>query len=438
MTVLMLADLPVGNLEEANRSFQTCFETARKGGTLDQLATECLDLLAAGPSEFAAPYAFAIAARARLHDPAFWSKSPATAASQAWRPKLDLLDWLDKLLSMPAVVNSRHNYYYEIIAGIRNFIVGDMNAAFRYFALAARPSDFHRVVKDDFGYSAGFARTFPSLADLAAARGRQFSRELKFIQPPQGQWTAAFSIWVDLIYAEAFADRWIELLSHACGDRVGLHFHVMFRGAADTVLLDNLMTRARECGLPLAISIEESVVTDRSYFASARFFKGPALLDTLGCTVLFCDADSYITDAAAFANQHLPRIVKEDRLLGFIGKGAYNGYLPWRCFGATWMVVPAADWAKRFFGLTGDAVEYFFNPRERNWWIDQMALEVARNLAIAEGIPANNFQPIQSTLPGILETGRDYKIATISAVPRIKMLLDTGLSYWQAMSRADS
>ena len=91
MTGQMLADLPVETLENANRSFQACFETARKSGALDQLASECFDLLAANPSEFAAPYAFAIAARARLHDPVFWSKSSTPASGQLWRPKLDLL-----------------------------------------------------------------------------------------------------------------------------------------------------------------------------------------------------------------------------------------------------------------------------------------------------------------------------------------------------------
>ena len=87
---------------------------------------------------------------------------------------------------------------------------------------------------------------------------------------------------------------------------------------------------------------------DRAYFASARFLKARTILDAFGCAVLFCDADSYITDAVAFADRHVPTILKEQHVLGFIPDGPYNGYLAWRCFGASWIVVPSGSGRSAF------------------------------------------------------------------------------------------
>ncbi|WP_143021257.1 hypothetical protein [Belnapia rosea] len=402
------------------------------GQRLDGLALACRDLLTFGAlHEFALPYAFAIAARARLHDPAFWTNTGDGT------PKPELLEWLERLVELPAALNSRHNYYHEIVTGIRHYVAGDDAKAFHYFALAARPPDFYRVVKDDFGGGAAFARTFPSLAELAAARGSRFGRELHLRHAPRQPLRAVVSVSFDRIYAEAFAQGWIERLAKCGAEGVGLHLHLMFRNEPDEALLASLVATAASRGVPLALSLETGVCHARAYFASARFLRGAAILDAFRCPVLFSDADAYITQPQVFTEHHLPAILAERRVLGHLSDGPYHGYLPWRRFSATWMTAPWDDAARRFLGLVGDAVEYFWDQRDRNWWIDQMALQVARTIALRNGMPAGTFGSINQALPHLMTTGEDYKIRKVSGVPRLKILLDRGLSYWEALRQID-
>lgn len=345
---------PFSAVEPANAAFQAQFHAAAAERRLDELALACRDLLTSGAAkEFALPYAFAIAARSRLHDPAFWT-NPGDGT-----PKPELLDWLDELIELPAALNSRHNYYHEIVTGIRHYVAGDDAKAFRYFALAARPSDFYRVVKDDFGGGAAFARTFPSPAELAAARGSRFERELTLLHAPRQALRSVVSVSFDRIYAEAFAQGWIERLAECGAEGVGLHLHLMFRNEADEALIAGLVASAASRELPLALSMETGVRHARAYFASARFLRGASILETFRCPVLFSDADAYITQPQAFTERHLPAILAERRILGHLSDGPYHGYLPWRRFSATWMTAPCDAAATHFLSLVGDAVEYF-------------------------------------------------------------------------------
>jgi hypothetical protein len=430
-----LQELTAGfaSTDQANAAFQGHFYAAASERRLDALALTCRDVLTAkSTGEFTLPYAFAISARARLHDPTFWT------LGEDGSPKPELLDWLDELLNLPAAANSRHNYYYEIVAGLRHYIAGDHDRAFHWLALAARPGDFYRVVKDDFGGGAAFARTYPSPAALAAAQGSRFDRNLAFLHKPAQALSAVVSISFDRIYAEAFAGDWIERLA-ACGRAgIGLHLHLMFREETDAALVEGLVGMAARFGLPLALSVETGVRHSRAYYASARFLRGAAILEAFSCPVLFSDADAYIVSPEAFASRHLPAILSEQRVLGHLANGPYNGYLPWRRFSATWMVTPAHANSIRFLNLVGDAVEYFWDQRDRNWWIDQMALQVGRTTAIGEGMQAAGFGSIGDALPHILMTGEEYKISKVSKVPRMRTLLEKGLNYWDALRQLDS
>lgn len=428
---------PAGSFDQASQYFQTRFHEAAANRNLPEFAEACratLESAAADP--FYRPYAFAYSARAMLHDLAFWE--PATIdGEETFRPREALLARLDELLQFTSALNDRNNYYYEIVKGIRHDIAGEAEEAFRWFALAARPHDFYRVVKDDFGGGAAFARTLPSANDLAAARGTRFARDLRFHCRPEVSPSAVVSISCDRIYAEAFASGWIAGLAAASTGQAALHLHLMFRGAADGVLLARLQQEASHSGLLLAISVEEHTRAFRAYYASGRFLKGQAILAAFGCPVLFADADSYITDAVAFRERHLPCILAETRAIRFRADGPYNGYLPWRRFSATWLTMPATDWAADFLALVGDAVEYFWDDRDHNWWIDQMALEIAYRQTLQWGQPAGRFLRLDRMLPHMLSTGEDHKIRMVSAIPQMQALMAQGLNYWEALRRAD-
>lgn len=52
-------------------------------------------------------------------------------------------------------------------------------------------------------------------------------------------------------------------------------------------------------------------------------------------------------------------------------------------------------------------------------------------------MPAGTFGSISQALPHLMTTGEDYKIRKVSDVPRLKVLLEKGISYWEALRQID-
>jgi hypothetical protein len=416
---------------EIQSLFQENFLNACRDQSLPSFRATCVDLLQARPAPLCLPYAFAYEARSLLHD---WQLWEPCAQAIPYRPKPDLLAALDACLARPEAVDCRDNYYWPIIAGLRAYIVGDLDASFRHLAQAARMADFYRVVKDDLGGGAAFARSYPTPAALDQARtAKLFDRDVtfaaEFATPPR----LVLSVSFDVVYARAFAQGWIDSVVPLAAHGVALHCHVMFRGAADLDLLQTLRDAAGIAGVDLALSIDTDIRHAQAYFASARFLKAETLLHRFRAPMVLADADSYIPDPAAFVATHLPRLLTETRVMGLLADGPWNGYLPWRRFSATWLFVPHRADAADFLGRTGDAITYFWDPRGCNWWIDQMALEVSRRCMVERSPEPLVFGDIFAELPGLLESSESFKQGRISALPEMRRLIEQGLPYWQAL-----
>jgi len=181
------------------------------------------------------------------------------------------------------------------------------------------------------------------------------------------------------------------------------------------------------------MSVEEGVRHTRAYYASARFMIAEALHREFGCPILFCDADSYIEEPDTFRDKYFSRMVSESRTLGFLARGPWNGYLPWRRFSATWLLSSPTAESGAFMRTVADAIEYFWDDRDRNWWIDQLALDVAKR-TVDPTDTDGRFGDIHQELPNLLKTGEDYKVAKISALPEMQALLQAGKDYWAALA----
>ena len=421
----------VDSFDSASATFQRLFQEAVDGGKLGEFRALCREAMRAPPTDPCVPLAFAFGARALLHDVANWQLD---TSRRHYTPSAGLIAALEEDLSAPAAISHRDNYYYPIIWGIRHYIADEVDLAFRHFAMAAQKQDFYRVIKSDLGGGAAFARNYPSSAELVAAR-RRFNRSLRCWSQEVAAAQLVISISFDEVYFRAFAAGWLRSLATLPGRPVAAHFHVMFRQGHDEAELGRVQALARELGLELCLSLDEQVTQDRAYFASARFLYGAAILRQFGKPVLFCDADSYIADPDRFLAAHLPKLAAEQRVLGFIAEGPWNGYLPWRRFSATWLFSPPRPEAQAFFEAVADAIAHFWDARGRNWWIDQVGLEVGHRYTLRAQGHDSLFGRIQFECPNLLATGEDYKKDRINALPEMQALSAQGFSYWEALHK---
>lgn len=413
--------------DAVKRDFQRRFHAAVASGSLPEFHATCRSCLDETPDAAELPYAFAYAARALMHDPRMWHPDGSVGLPC-------MLAGLDGLLAHPAAINCRDNYYYAVVAGLRHFIAGDHRKAYAALAGAARFGDFSRVVKDDFGGGASFARTFPDSAALAAAR-RRLTGQPAFLCRGTDAPRLAYSISFDPVYAEAFAGAWVEAVSRLSRRDLGLHFHVVFRAQADAAILERLLALARGLEGRFWLSTEVTGGSfDRAYFASARFLHAVSFLEAIAAPLWIVDADALPVHTAEDA---LELASRSERVLGLLYRGHHYAYLPWRAFAASWLFAPATEAGRGFLTLVADCIRYLWDDRPgRNWWIDQFALKTA-------AILANEDSPNLSPAPlgrwgTAFRTGEEFKVATLSRHPEIAAMMATGVSFHQALRQVAS
>lgn len=420
----------IASFEAAKVAFRAALYAAAAQKELPALAEFCETTFATTANGFVRPYAFAYAARALLHQ----RTSYAPDADRILRLLPAPRDRIEALLRAPAAVNDRDNYYYDIVTGIRDYVLGDIGRACWNFARAARFNDLFRVVRDDFGGGASFGRSFPTSADLTIMRDALLPCAYQEQAMPPGSWRLAVSSHADSLYAEAFFPNWIEQLGALRCDGLLLHLHIMFRHDRDEALLARFAAMAAEHGMPLFITSEAGQPRDKAYFAGSRFLRARDLIERFDCNTLFVDADAFIVDQQKFAEIHLPHLAAETAVTGMIAPVFAEGYLPWRRFSAGWLVVPRNPAGIRFAELLHGCMNHFWDPRfGRNWWIDQFCLEAARSIMIREQAVAA-FRSWPATYPdSIAAVGERNKIARVSETATVRSLMGRGLTFHQAM-----
>jgi hypothetical protein len=429
-----------GGFERAKDVMHRALALAQQTNNLDNLHNSLSDALTQNIHPTFRPYVFATAARSLLQDPRNWVKSDGKFK----RINSSTIEKIDVICNLRQVIDDKNNYYFDIVRGITCFssdpdIQMNVENAFRHFASASRYPDFYRIVKDDFGGGASFARTFPTETDLHFTHGRKFVSELVLPAPPAGL-NFAFSVHVDRLYAQAFSEHWIAAIRNLNKViRCGLHLHVIHRNNDRRVLDDQLRLLASDLGDLFLLTHEEAQKPERAYFASSRIIYGASILQSFKCPVIFVDADAEISDIDDFGNNIINRMLNVDKIIGLLSFGPWQGFLPWRRFSAGWLYVPPTSEGSRFLRMAGNMVDYFWDDRPgRCWWIDQMALEAAllRLRFDDQGGEAVAWEHLFPT--AFRAFGDPRKLAALSSVPEISELIASGINVWQAMHQLNS
>lgn len=423
----------IETFEQAKLAFRSAFYEAAQRRDLPAFADLCQETLATTASSLVRPYAFAYAARSLLHQRA----SYATGHDGRARPLAEVAERLDALLRTPAAINERDNYFHEVVAGLRDYVVTGLEPACLSFARAARFQDYFRVVRDDFGGGAAFGKTFPLPEDLQAERPAVAPVDMQEDVAPRLPWRLALSSHADSLYAEAFFPAWIEQLGALGVHDLLLHLHIIFRQQREPELLASLADKAAAQGVNLMITSEQQGARDKAYFACSRFLRARGLMDRFRCNTVFVDADAFIVDPDAFRDTHLPKLMAEQRVTGMIAPVFAEGYLPWRRFSAGWLVVPYNEAGLAFAGLVGQCIGYFWDARfGRNWWIDQFGLESARHIMSRRPEHAASFSSWPASYPSsIAAVGERNKMTRVAETGTMRRMMSTGLTYHQAMIR---
>lgn len=401
----------IDELSSLKKRFWQCSESV----DFQALHYDCLNRSKnAQPS--AVPYLFSHAARTLLHDVSLWVKS-----ERGFYPSTELNRRVEALLEVPIFVNSRDNYYFEIVRGILHYINSRYSDAFIAFSAAARFADFYRIVKDDFGGGAAFAKALPNentLQSLRILRDGKFRTYAANFKKHGPNILVAF----DHLYAQAFCDKWLSWFDSSKG-KVNLHFVVAFRADIEKAFLDDLLHSASEHHIDLSIHIETNVDLDRAYFACLRFMHLSKLLQACEGHFLVMDADLHPKGKV-----HHDLFSSDGSIVGAISHGPYLGYLPWRRFSAGFCHVPYNEIGFEFASSFSRTVSYFWDNRdERNWWIDQMCLEVTR---ILKSLPVRSGN---REFWDAYEASETYKIQSLSKVPFVADQLSKGVSIEHAV-----
>jgi len=415
--------------DEASALLGKAFAVAITTNQLWGLRESCLEIVNRSKIPHSITLASAYASRALLHNPGNWDYN---SEKIEYSPRDQLLDLISFDLSLSNSINCRDNYYYEITSGIFFYIQNKPHEAFRFFSSAARHHDFYRVVKDDYGGGAAFAKCYPSAINLL---GEQQTLEgpLETFSETISKSSLVFSVHMDSLYSLAFAAGWIVQLAPIAHLGVSLHIHVIYPSNIDQVFLDSLTAKAADLNVCICITAESNCTLHRAYYASSRFIRGEEIMRRFNAPVIFCDADAYLRDPLQFASESLCRLLQESRILGCISRGPYNGYLPWRCFSATWLFCNNSTNSINFLRLASRAINYFWDERPRNWWIDQMGLEVAYKICNQSLTSRYVFADFNAAFSDLFATSEEYKMTKISSIPQIASRLDDGLGYWQAV-----
>lgn len=425
----MKAKVGRAGYENVKDRYVNMLRLAIQTGSLPDLHRECILKLNDLHNPEEVPYAFAYAARAILHDRDNWC-----VAADRIKPKEDAIYRINELLQNSNAINSRENYYYSVVEGVRDFVINNIPESYVHFSKVSRFGDYYRVVKDDFGGGASFCKSFPTIGDLEAD-----SIELpapQFWKISGESLGSCFSVSFDVLYANAFFRSWIRRVEEIGARHDGLHFHVIFRHKVDEALLDSMAKAGKNLGGRLIISFEiTSGEFDRAYFASARFLHGRTFLDKFGCPIWFVDADAELVESQTPLN---PRAHASDRVHGLLSFGPNYGYVPWRAFGATWLYAPASGAAAGFLDLVSQCIKYLWDERAgRNWWIDQFGLKTAE-LFSRQHQPMLTPQSLGGQLRAPFKTSEAYKIASISKIPEIAERISQGIPYARAVREVAS
>ena len=400
-------------------------------GEMAHFADACTELVGQVGNPFAIPALFGYAARGRMHDIANWT----TTDQRNFSPTARLLSDLAALLEMPRAIECRRNYYWGLVDGLAKYIAGDIDGAWMRFALTAQSGEITHVFQnDDMAGGVPFARCFPNASALQRPRSRHFARRPAMIRPPSRERRLTFMVSVDPIYADAFAPVWIETLSRLPTADAGFHIHLMANEALHGASIERLVARCAAAAIDVSVSLDATSEKDRAYFTCSRFLSAAQVMDAVGSPLLICDADLAVSDPNAMAEQALPLLSPERGCRAIINAEHGHGYLPWRHVSASLVFVGNDPVGRAYVETACRFIEYFWDDAmNSNWWIDQLALESARQYLRREGAADETCLRINDRVRRLFVTPPKHKSDRLATVPEVRTLMAAGNNLHRAL-----
>lgn len=319
------------------------------------------------------------------------------------------------------------------MCGVTAIVRSDLPAAFGHFEDFATWQDLPRLGGSAL-QGARTCKTLQASADVAATSlPFQLSDIAWFGSPPsernEGLDVASHSIIFagDPIYTRAFGPNLVSSLSRHARRAQHVHFHVVARKVQDP---RGWLVPPESCSnVMVTASVEKVPVTDRTYFACARFVRAADIVTRLRRRCVFLDLDSEFVDDPGSHVEDLP----PNSVGVFVGHPAGSGFFPWTQIMAGALVLPETRVGISYAQLLRAAIGYLWaGPERSRWWIDQAALALSTYLTQSYSSTCTITRLAARHLR-CCDTGAHIKVKCLQFIPEIRLQMDRGVPLLQAL-----
>ena len=370
------------------------------------------------PSHYFAAYR----AFAALKDRALWK-----GTKERFVPTPELIDLLGS--EVRKIGESSGSPYVPLLQGITEFLCGDVNCAFDRFAQAGSSEGFRHIIRDSFR-GASTCKQLPPLhlltSDTQGAPGGDLTW---LLQQEMIENKPCFSFFGDDVYFRAFSLNILETLIDNSRSPQNLHFHIINYSQNDSALMIQMLSDLSAANnVRLRISSEKIDQPQRTYFATARFFKAHDLLRALDRPIIIMDLDVvFSSDIDNFIGSF-----HADSVNQVFSRGPYWGFLPWRSVWAGLTYIPNNQVGALFAKTLRGCSSYLWGQRDDlSWWVDQNALFLCDHVLRHYGF--GSWLVSYDSAKMAIRSSENLKIEGLKRLEGIGLAMSEGRSWHDAL-----
>ena len=253
---------------------------------------------------------------------------------------------------------------FELYVGSALMVRGNRIEAFERFASAARLSEKF------FGlgrmYVGAYSVTDKDWIDAKVTDLLKAEKEIHWDIPPKGVHEAYLLFSGDSVYMRNFSPFLIANLVEI-GSALPVHFHVI-NPAKETVALLRDLRQASVA--PISVSSETwPIAGDRTYFATARFYRLPEFFKLMNAPLFIADLDIEFVSAPEVALKAFSGVDVALRRSEILGR------FPWWIPSGNFSYYSSTQFGRGFAEALRRYIAVRFNQQyPRSWWFDQLAL----------------------------------------------------------------
>ncbi|MEP0356623.1 hypothetical protein [Paraglaciecola sp.] len=297
--------------------------------------------------------------------------------------------------------------YTEYYKAIELFCEGKTNNSLELFSTLVNKDNF-----DLYGWDIG-ARTCKPYhnKDMAEATFQYDLAPLNFVFDNRIETlNPTILVTCDKRYYQAFHENIISSVIQSANCPTNIHFHIV---DPDYVEYESYLFKDSYDNVGTSVSIENTPIRDKAYFASVRFIRANEIIKMLNDSILIMDADAYINEKLQPLYDYL-----EGYDIGVFDTRGPWGMVPWRKYWAGCMYISNNKPGYQFADVLRNAHFYLWDYQRPNWWIDQNAIFYAihfinQNAGKFKTQQLRDFKDITGSYFPI-KTGESYKRKTLA------------------------